>query len=44
LLAYSNTSLADISLTCRFSGQANFTRAFTRAMGVSPGRFRKTAQ
>jgi AraC family transcriptional regulator len=44
LLAYSNTSLADISLTCRFSGQSNFTRAFTRAMGVSPGRFRKTAQ
>jgi AraC family transcriptional regulator len=44
MLAYSNNSLADISLTCRFSGQANFTKAFTRAMGVSPGRFRKTAR
>jgi AraC family transcriptional regulator len=44
LLAYSNSSLADISLTCRFSGQANFTKAFTRAMGVSPGRYRKAAR
>jgi len=41
LLAYSNSPLVDISLTCRFSGQANFTKAFTRAMGVSPGRYRK---
>ncbi len=41
LLAHSKTSLVDISLTCRFSGQANFTRAFTRAMGASPGRYRK---
>jgi AraC family transcriptional regulator len=44
LLAYSSNSLADISLTCRFSGQANFTKAFTRAMGVSPGRYRKAAR
>ena len=41
LLAYSNTSLADLSLICRFSGQANFTRAFTRAVGRSPGRYRE---
>ena len=41
LLAYSDTSLVDISLICRFSGQANFTRAFTRAMGTSPGRYRR---
>jgi AraC family transcriptional regulator len=44
LLAYSETSLANISLTCRFSGQANFTKAFTRAMGVSPGRYRKAVK
>ena len=44
LLAYSDHSLADISLTCRFSGQANFTKAFTRAMGVSPGRYRKAVK
>jgi AraC family transcriptional regulator len=42
LLAYSDASLVDISLTCRFSGQANFTKAFTRAMGISPGRYRKS--
>jgi AraC family transcriptional regulator len=41
MLAYSNQSLVEISLNCRFSGQANFTKAFTRAVGVSPGRYRK---
>jgi AraC family transcriptional regulator len=40
LLAYSDAPLVDISLTCRFSGQANFTKAFKRAVGVSPGRYR----
>jgi AraC family transcriptional regulator len=44
LLAYSETSLADISLICRFSGQANFTRAFSRAMGTSPGRYRRAVR
>ena len=43
-LAYSGTSLVDISLTCRFSGQANFTKAFTRAVGVSPGRYRNATR
>ena len=41
LLAYSGEALVDISLICRFSGQANFTKAFKRAMGVSPGRYRQ---
>jgi AraC family transcriptional regulator len=41
LLAHSNVALVDISLSCRFSGQANFTKAFTRAVGVSPGRYRR---
>lgn len=41
LLAYSDASIVDISLTCCFSGQANFTKAFTRAVGMSPGRFRR---
>ncbi len=40
LLAAGSTGLAEIALTCRFSGQANFTRAFTRAVGMSPGRYR----
>jgi len=41
LLAYSNTSLIDVAFVSRFSGQANFTKAFTRTMGVSPGRYRR---
>lgn len=41
LLSEGATDLADIALTCRFSSQANFTRAFTRALGVSPGRYRR---
>lgn len=44
LLAYSDAPLVDISLACRFSGQANFTKAFTRAMGISPGKFRHVYQ
>jgi AraC family transcriptional regulator len=40
LLAYSDEALVDISLICRFSGQANFTKAFKRAIGISPGRYR----
>ena len=43
-LAYSNSSLVDISLGSRFSGQANFTKAFTRATGVSPGRYRRAVR
>jgi AraC family transcriptional regulator len=44
MLAYSNQTLVEISLNCRFSGQANFTKAFTRAMGVSPGRYRMSTR
>ena len=42
LLAHTNVPLVEISLSCRFSGQANFNKAFTRANGVSPGRYRRT--
>lgn len=41
LLAHSSMPLVEIALTCRFSGQANFTKAFTRTVGVSPGRYRQ---
>ncbi|MEG3177748.1 AraC family transcriptional regulator [Sphingomonas sp. RB3P16] len=44
LLAYSDTPLVDISLTCQFSGQANFTKAFKRATGISPGRYRQACR
>ncbi|GLK48272.1 hypothetical protein GCM10017620_12450 [Brevundimonas intermedia] len=40
-LAYGRDSLAQIAQACRFSSQANFTRAFTRAAGMSPGRYRQ---
>jgi AraC family transcriptional regulator len=41
LLEHSETSLVDVALGCQFSGQANFTKAFTRSLGVSPGRYRR---
>ncbi|RZJ32643.1 MAG: AraC family transcriptional regulator [Brevundimonas sp.] len=40
-LAHGADSLSDIAQASRFSSQANFTRAFTRATGVSPGRYRQ---
>ena len=33
--------IVDLALDCGFESQASFTRAFTRHVGVSPGRFRK---
>jgi AraC family transcriptional regulator len=41
LLADGGRSLADIALTCNFSSQSSFTRAFTRAFGVAPGKYRE---
>lgn len=43
LLAREGTTISDVALACCFSSQANFTRAFRRATGVTPGAFRKTA-
>ena len=40
-LAHSDLPLAQIALACGFAGQSHFTAAFTRAMGVSPGRYRR---
>ncbi|MGF1462709.1 MAG: helix-turn-helix domain-containing protein [Maricaulaceae bacterium] len=34
-------SLAEIAVDCGFSSQQHMTNAFTRHMGVSPGRYRK---
>jgi AraC family transcriptional regulator len=41
LLAANESSIADIALQCSFSSQANFTRAFVRLLGISPGRYRR---
>jgi AraC family transcriptional regulator len=41
LLVDGGTSLADIALTCNFSSQSSFTRAFTRAFGIAPGKYRE---
>lgn len=42
LLAEGELPLCEIAQVARFSNQASFTRAFTRATGLSPGRFRMT--
>jgi transcriptional regulator GlxA family with amidase domain len=37
-----DTGLVDIALSCGFSDQCHFSRAFRRKMGTSPARFRKS--
>ena len=44
LLQLGHGSLTDLALTCRFSSQANFARAFRRAVGMTPGEFRRMAE
>lgn len=41
LLSQTNCSLVDIALTCGFSSQSNFTKAFAKATGKPPGAYRK---
>jgi AraC family transcriptional regulator len=41
-LLLTNEPLASVALECGFESQATFTRAFTRHVGVAPGRFRRT--
>ncbi|MGF6769978.1 AraC family transcriptional regulator [Paraburkholderia sp. GAS199] len=43
LLLNSRISLAEVASRCQFASQASFTRAFTAAMGCSPGRFRQNS-
>lgn len=43
LLASRSVTLAEISLICNFSSQSSFTRAFSRAFRVSPGKYRENA-
>lgn len=41
LLRFSDHSLVAIALDCGFANQSHFTRAFSRAVGVSPGAWRR---
>lgn len=41
LLAAGKQSLIDIALSCQFSSQASFNRAFRRATGVTPGEYQR---
>jgi len=36
-----NRPLAEIALALNFSSQANFTRAFRREFGITPGQYRE---
>jgi AraC family transcriptional regulator len=40
LLTETDRSLADIADTCQFSSAGNFSRAFHRAMGMTPAKYR----
>ena len=42
LLAETDRSLADIADACRFSSPGNFSRAFQRATGTTPAKFRQS--
>ena len=41
LLQEGKLPLAELALECGFASQSHFTAAFTKAMGVPPGRYRK---
>lgn len=42
MLASGDMKIGEIALACCFSSQANFTRAFRRAKGMTPGLFRRS--
>lgn len=41
LLMKDNVEISELAIACGFSSQSHFTAAFTKAVGVSPGRFRR---
>jgi AraC family transcriptional regulator len=42
MIATGRASLSEIALACQFSSGSNFTRAFRRAMGMTPAAYRGT--
>jgi AraC family transcriptional regulator len=43
LLAEGTMPLAELALECGFANQAHFTAAFSRELGISPGRYRRAS-
>jgi AraC-like DNA-binding protein len=44
LLADNTMPLAELALECGFANQAHFTAAFSRELGISPGRYRRAVR
>jgi AraC family transcriptional regulator len=44
LLMRSDLPLADVAVRCGFADQSHFTKIFRRALGVSPGSFRRASR
>ncbi len=44
LLADDDMPLAQLALECGFANQAHFTAAFSRELGISPGRYRRAVR
>lgn len=44
LLAANTLTLAQLALECGFANQAHFTAAFSREIGISPGRYRRAVR
>lgn len=42
LIERGEMNLSELALACRFSSQTNFSRAFRRVVGMSPGAYRRT--
>jgi len=42
MIATGRGSLSEIALDCQFSSQSSFTRAFRRAVGMTPAEYRQT--
>lgn len=42
MLLRDDVSLGELAQACRFSSQANFSRAFRRVVGMSPGAYRRS--
>lgn len=44
MLADDAMPLAELALECGFANQAHFTAAFSREVGISPGRYRRAVR